>query len=135
MALVNRLFNEPTNVLDLKLEMLKMTLSLLLHSLCNIEVLVTQNLVDTARLLEILGECEVTLQDWVQRTDVVGGQQFGNKMYRNTFVNGSTEFKVLLLNIMTNFMMEYFRCGETFYHLMFLNVKGWLIIGTGVLRK
>ena len=90
------MFHRLTGHVHQKVDMLKRVLSLLLHSLCQIEVLVTRNEVVDTKITDTLGGCEVALQNWIK--NVIGGSYFG-KTFSNGFLYGSVEFKVCIIKL------------------------------------
>ena len=73
--------------------MLKRALSLVLHSLCQIEFLADQNKTVVNKITDVLGMCQVALQDWLNK--VTFGNHFGGRIHRNNyFVYGPMEFRV-----------------------------------------
>ena len=77
-----------------KFDLLKSAISVLLHSLCKIEVLVAQNVVDATKINTVIGKCEVDLQDWLKNPDVIGGIHFGRRINNGTFLYAPAEFRV-----------------------------------------
>ena len=91
-SLVKQIFrNSKIAQLYEKVDLLKIAISILLHSLCKVELLVAENVVDVN---EIIGICEVHLQDWLKNTDVIGGIHFGGSVYNSNFLYATAEFRV-----------------------------------------
>ena len=90
------MFHNLTGHVNQKVDVLKRVLSLLLHTLCKIEVLVTRNEVVYTEITNTLEVFEVALQNWVKNPDVIGGNYFG-KAFTNVFLYGSVEFKVCIV--------------------------------------
>ena len=94
-SLVKQIFrNKMISQLYEKVDLLKIAISILLHSLCKIEVLVAQNVVDATTITNVIGICEVDLQDWLKNPDVIGGLQFGRRINNGTFLYAPAEFRV-----------------------------------------
>ena len=93
--LIKRLFSE-LNVQEFELEVLKLALTVLLYSLCKMDILVSRNELNETQLTDVFGVCELALQEWVKRSKVVGGIYFGKSAQKATILlYGSTELKVI----------------------------------------
>ena len=89
--LVKVLFSKLT-IIEHQVEVIKMSITLLLYALCKMDCLGTQSESD---ILDIFGMCEVALEGWIKRREVMGGRYFGYKTQdRMTLLYGRTELKV-----------------------------------------
>ena len=89
--LMKSLFFE-LNIQEYQLNVLKLVITVLLYSLCKMDILVE---LDEKGLTETLGVCELALQEWLKREDVVGGIYFGKSVQKATkLLYESTELKV-----------------------------------------
>ena len=92
--LMKHLFSE-LNVQEYQVDILALSVTLLLYSLCKMEVLVAREELDETEIGKAFGVCEVTLLDWIKRRGVVGGKCFGYSTQNETkLLYGSTELKV-----------------------------------------
>ena len=92
--LMKHLFSE-LNIQEHQVDILALSVSLLLYSLCKMEILVSRKILDGTELDRAFGVCEVTLVDWIKRRNVVGGKFFGYFIKNETqLLYGSTELKV-----------------------------------------
>ena len=87
-ALVKHLFSNLTTRLDFQVNILKLSVTILLYSLCleemNVEAIAT----------EYLNKYQSSLQDWVNNASVIGGSFFGGRIYSNTLLYSKDEFEV-----------------------------------------
>ena len=90
--LMKRLFSE-LNVQEFQIEVLKLAVTVLLYSLCKMDILVARNELDETQLTNAFGVCELALQEWVKRS--IGGIYFGKSAQNATLLYGSTELKVI----------------------------------------
>ena len=94
MRLMKHLFSE-LNIQEHQVHILSLIVSLLLYSLCKMEVLVAREELDDTEVDQAFGVCEVTMLDWIKRHSVVGGKCFGYSAQNETkLLYDSTELKV-----------------------------------------
>lgn len=97
-GVVKQLFSVLTERGDHHLEVLKMSVSVLLYSLCKLNNLVDQNKLESRVIIDAFGMCEVALQDWVKQPNVIGGSFFGGRIqYDTQLVYGNAELQVYTL--------------------------------------
>ena len=86
--LVTRLFGVLTKSYDHYVNVLIMSVSVVLFSLAKVKPLVAQRRLEEGEISEVFARCEQILKDWVVKSDVIGGSNFGG--YRK----GSEELEV-----------------------------------------
>ena len=101
--LMKRLFSELNNE-DHHLDVLSFIVTIVLYSLCKMEVVLAQ--MESSESNNILLEekfniCEGILEDWIKRNKVVGGNFFGKKIQDKSkyLLYASTELKVNMHDI------------------------------------
>ena len=83
------------NAAEYQVQVINMSITLLLYALCNMDSLGVESESD---ILGIFGICEVSLQDWIKRQEVIGGSHFGYKpQNETTLLYGSVELKVFII--------------------------------------
>ena len=97
--LVRHLFSALTGKLDYQVEILKLSISVLLCSLCQVEDLVSEKKLSADVITTTFGICQFVLQEWVKQSNVIGGSFFGGQVERhqNKLLHSSAEFKVYYL--------------------------------------
>ena len=93
--LVHNLFSELTGKLDYQVEILKLSISVLLRSLCRVEDFASEKKVEAEVITTAFGRCQSDLQEWVKHAQVIGGSFFGGQVSQYVR-NSSVEFKVFL---------------------------------------
>ena len=63
---------------DYQIDVIKLAISLLLHALCKAESLPAENKLERIKTDDAIGMCQLALQDWITRQDVIGGRYFGH---------------------------------------------------------
>ena len=96
--LVCRLFRVLTGKLGFKVEILKLSISVLLCSLCRVEDLVSEKKVEADVITTAFGRCQSALQEWVKHAQVIGGSFFGGHVSQFSW-NSSVEFKVFVHHV------------------------------------
>ena len=92
--LMKSLFFE-LNIQEYQINVLKLVITVLLYSLCKMDILVARSELDEKGSTEALGVCELALQEWLKREHVVGGIYFGKSVQNPTkLLYESTELKV-----------------------------------------
>ena len=94
--LVHYLFSVLTGKMDFQVEILKLSISVLLRSLCQVQNLISKKEVEADVITAAFGRCQSALQEWVKHPNVIGGSMFGGRVdqYQNRLLHGSAELKV-----------------------------------------
>ena len=84
-------------ILDHQLHIIKSSITLLLYTLCKMEILVAQKRLDGNEVDKAFKMWEKALQGWIERRAVVGGSFFGYRPQGGMkLLYGSTELKVYI---------------------------------------
>jgi hypothetical protein len=79
-GLVWHLFSNLPGKLDFQLDVLKLSITVLLYSLCHVEDLIAnQEVVEVKVIGEAFQWCQLSLKRWIESTNVIGGSVFGGK--------------------------------------------------------
>ena len=74
------LFSNLTGRQSFQVDLLKLSISILLYSLCHLEDLIAKQLVEANIMNQIFQRCHRTLENWITSTNVIGGSFFGGKV-------------------------------------------------------
>lgn len=91
-GLVKHLLSKLTGKLEHHLDVLGLSISLMLSSLCKEDVLVSEK--KDPAFKKVFGVCEVALLDWVKNHNVIGGSFFGGRIQNTTILYSLDELKV-----------------------------------------
>ena len=91
-GLVKHLLSKLTGRLEHHLDVLGLSISLMLSSLCKEDVLVSEK--KDPAFKKVFGVCEVALLDWVKNHNVIGGSFFGGRIQNTTILYSLDELKV-----------------------------------------
>lgn len=84
--------------IDHQIKIIKLSISLLLHTL-EMQLLIAQEKLDGTEMENVFAMCEMYLKNWIERRSVVGGSFFGCRVENEMkLVYGSTELKVYALH-------------------------------------
>ena len=139
-GVVKHLFSKLTEKLDHHLEVLKTSISVLLCTLCKIDVLVGKDEMESRVITEAFGMCQVDLQDWVKGPGVIGGSFFGGRIHATVIVYANAELQVITLFVVQfisrSAILLYSSCGRTYCPFKCLHkVEGLLMNGVNVLQE
>lgn len=116
-GLVKHLLSKLTGKLEHHLDVLGLSISLMLSSLCKEDVLVSEK--KDPAFKKVFGVCEVALLDWVKNHNVIGGSFFGGRIQNTTILYSLDELKVytyynhVIVSIRMVFSLD---MAETFVH-------------------
>ena len=80
------------------LEVLKASVSVLLYTLCKIDILVDQNVLESGEITDAFGMCQVDLRDWVKQNGVIGGAFFGGRIQGTAIEYANAELQVYTIH-------------------------------------
>ena len=89
-----------TGKINFQVEILKLSVSVLLSSLCRVEDLISEKKVEANVITTAFGRCQSALEKWVKDLNVIGGSIFGGQVDRyHRLLHSSAEFKVYKLHM------------------------------------
>ena len=84
------------NMQDYQIDVIKLAISVLLHALCKAAA---ENKLETVKTKDAIGRCQLALQDWIARRNVIGGRYFGEYAEdAKKLRKGPEELKVIIVD-------------------------------------